>query len=120
VWVLGAAAIITMGISFVGPLTNLVGSIPGAVINGACIYLFGIIGAQGVAIMINRQVDLFDSKNLAVIATILTIGIGGTYGFPGGMIPFFGTQLPAIATASLAGILLNILVSFKKEETKVE
>jgi uracil permease len=120
VWVLGAAAVITMGISFVGPLANLVGSIPGAVINGACIYLFGIIGAQGVAIMINRQVDLFDSKNLAIIATILTVGIGGTYGFPGGMIPFFGTQLPAIATASLAGILLNVILSFKKEETKVE
>ena len=120
VWVLGAAAVITMGISFVGPLANLVGSIPGAVINGACIYLFGIIGAQGVAIMINRQVDLFDSKNLAIIATILTVGIGGTYGFPGGMIPFFGTQLPAIASASLVGILLNVILSFKKEETKVE
>lgn len=120
VWVLGAAAVITMIISFFSPLTNLVLSIPSSVINGACIYLFGIIGAQGVAIMIERKVDMFDSKTLAIIATILTIGLGGSYGFPGGMIPFFGVQLPAIATASLFGIVLNLLLSFKKDTAKVE
>lgn len=120
VWVLGTAAVITMVISFFNPLTNLVLSIPSSVINGACIYLFGIIGAQGVAIMIERKVDLFDAKNLAIIATILTIGLGGTYGFAGGMIPFFGTQLPAIATASLFGILLNVALSFKKDTQNIE
>ena len=120
VWVLGAAAIITMFISFFSPLTNLVLSIPSSVINGACIYLFGIIGAQGVAIMIERKVDMFSSKNLAVIAVILIVGLGGTYGFPGGMIPFFGTNLPAIATASIMGIVINLALSFKKAEEVVE
>jgi len=120
VWVLGAAAIITMFISFFSPLTNLVLSIPSSVINGACIYLFGIIGAQGVAIMIERKVDMFSSKNLAVIAVILIIGLGGTYGFPGGMIPFFGSNLPAIATASVMGIVINLALSFKTSEDVVE
>jgi uracil permease len=120
VWVLGAAAIITMIISFLSPLTNLVLSIPSSVINGACIYLFGIIGAQGVAIMIERKVDMFSSKNLAVIAVILTIGLGGSYGYPGGMIPLFGGNYPAIATASVVGILLNLALSFKKSSTTVE
>ncbi len=120
VWVLGAAAIITMIISFLSPLTNLVLSIPSSVINGACIYLFGIIGAQGVAIMIERKVDMFSSKNLAVIAVILTIGLGGSYGYPGGMIPLFGGNFPAIATASVVGILLNLALSFKKDTTTVE
>ncbi len=120
VWVLGAAAVITMFISFFSPLTNLVLSIPSSVINGACIYLFGIIGAQGVAIMIERKVDMFSSKNLAVIAVILIVGLGGTYGFPGGMIPFFGANLPAIATASVMGIVINLALSFKKSEDVVE
>lgn len=115
VWVLGVAAVITMVISFVNPLSALVLTIPASVINGACIYLFGIIGAQGIAIMIERKVDMFNSKNLAIIATILTIGLGGTYGFAGGMIPAFGFQLPAIATASVFGILLNLALSFTKE-----
>lgn len=116
--VLGAAAVITMIIAFFTPLSNLVNSIPGSVIGGVSIYLFGVIGAQGIAIMINRKVDLFNSRNLAVIATILVIGLGGNYGFAGGMIPFFGAKLPAIATAALVGIVLNLILSIgKKNET---
>ncbi len=119
VWVLGGAAIITMIIAFFSPIANAVNTIPSAVINGACIYLFGVIGAQGVAIMLNRKVDLFSAKNLAVIATILVIGLGGSYIFKDGMIPVAGLKLPAIATASLFGILLNLLLSIpmgKKSE----
>jgi uracil permease len=115
--VLGAAAIITMIISFFTPLSNLVNTIPGSVIGGVSIYLFGIIGAQGIAIMINRKVDLFDSRNLAVISIILVVGLGGNYGFPGGMIPFFGAQLPAIASAALLGIVTNLVLSFGKNKT---
>ena len=113
--VLGAAAIITMIISFFTPLSKLVNTIPGAVVGGVSIYLFGIIGAQGIAIMINRKVDLFNARNLAVISTILVIGLGGNYGFAGGMIPFFGMQLPAIATAALVGIVLNLLLSIGRK-----
>ncbi|MHB0895912.1 MAG: uracil-xanthine permease family protein, partial [Spirochaetales bacterium] len=91
--VLGAAAIMAIVLSFLQPLSNAIRSVPSSVINGACIYLFGVIGAQGVAIMINKKVDLFDSRNLAVIAVILVIGLGGAYGFPNGMIPVFGAQL---------------------------
>ena len=120
VWMLGAAAIITMIISFFRPLTAAVNSIPSPVINGACIYLFGIIAAQGVAIMINRKVDLFNARNLAVIATILVIGIGGNYAFPGGNIPFFGAQLPAIAVASIFGILLNLILSIGEKKRTEE
>jgi uracil permease len=106
VWVLGAAAIITMIISFFTPLANLIYTLPSAVIGGASIYLFGVIAAQGIAIMIEKKVDLFDAKNMAIIAVILIFGIGGTFLF-GGVIPLFGMELPAIATASIAGILLN-------------
>ena len=125
--VLGAAALITMLISFFTPLSNIVSSIPNAVVGGVSIYLFGVIGAQGIAIMINRKVDMFDARNLAVIATILVIGLGGSYGFvsnatpDGGMIPFMGMQLPAIATAALVGIVLNLILSIgRKKETQPE
>jgi uracil permease len=78
------------------------------------VFLFGVIGAQGIAIMINKHVDMFDARNLSVIATILIIGIGGSFGFPNGMIPVFGAKLPAIATAALFGIVLNLLLSINK------
>ncbi len=116
-YVLGVTAIFAMAISFFKPITGLVQSVPTAVIDGACIYLFGVIAAQGIAIMVNQKVDFFNPRNLAVIATVLIIGIGGTFGFDNGMIPVFGYQFPAIATASIFGILLNLLlgIAFKKK-----
>ncbi len=108
-------AVLTMVVAFFSPVSQIVNSIPGAVIGGVSIYLFGVIGAQGIAIMINRKVDLFSAKNLAVISTILVIGLGGSYVF-NGMIPFFGGKLPAIATAALFGIVLNLVLSIGKKK----
>ncbi|MFA5068239.1 MAG: solute carrier family 23 protein, partial [Candidatus Izemoplasmatales bacterium] len=110
IWVLGGAAILTMGLAFLSPIANLLNTIPQAVIGGASIYLFGVIAAQGIAIMIEKKVDMFSSKNLAIIALILIIGIGGAFGFDqSGNIPIFGTTLPAIATASIVGIVVNAI-----------
>jgi uracil permease len=112
--VLILAAILTMIISCFTPLINIIYSIPTSVIGGLSIYLFGVIGAQGITIMIDRKVDMFSSKNLAVIAVILIVGLGGSFGFEGGMIPMFGIEAPAIATAAVVGILLNLALSIKE------
>ncbi|KPU45112.1 uracil permease [Oxobacter pfennigii] len=112
--VLIVAAVITMVISFSGTLSAVVNSIPGAVIGGITIYLFGVIGVQGLAIMISQQVDMFDTRNLAIISTILTIGLGGTFAFEGGLIPMFGLKLPAIATAAVFGIIINALLGINR------
>ncbi len=109
------AAVITMIIACFTPLSAAVYSIPPAVIGGISIYLFGVIAAQGVTIMISKKVDMFDSRNLAVIAVIFIIGLGGSFGFEGGMIPIFGIQLPAIATAAIFGIILNLILSIGKK-----
>lgn len=114
--VLILAACITMVISCFTPLINAVYSIPKCVIGGLSVYLFGVIAAQGITIMMDKKVDMFSSKNLAVIAIVLIIGLGGSFGFPGGMIPMFGVQFPAIATAAVAGIVLNLLLSFGKQQ----
>ena len=107
--VLITAAIITMVISLFTPLSAAVYSIPNAVIGGVSIYLFGVIAAQGIAIMIDKKVDLFSAKSLAIIATILIVGLGGSFQFEDGLIPLFGFEAPAIATAAVFGILLNLL-----------
>lgn len=111
IYVLMVAAVFTMIISCFTPLINAIYSIPTSVIGGLSIYLFGVIAAQGITIMMDRKVDMFSSKNLAVIAIILIVGLGGSFGFEGGMIPMFGIELPAIATAAIVGILLNLLLS---------
>ena len=114
--VLIGAAIVAMVISCFTPLINAIYAIPTPVIGGLEVYLFGAIAAQGIAIMIERKTDMFSSKNIAVIACIMVIAIGGQYKF-GGNIPFFGVDVPCIAGAAVFGILLNLLLSIgeKKE-----
>ncbi len=118
--VLIAAAVIAMVISFFTPLTKAIYAIPTAVIGGLEIFLFGAIAAQGIAIMIDRKVSLFESKNIAVIAAIMIIGIGGNYKFEGGAIPFFGMKVPCIAGAAIFGIFLNLILSIGKKKPETE
>ena len=122
-WVyrLQTAAIIAMVVSFFTPLIQGIYAIPLPVIGGLEIYLFGAIAAQGVAIMIDKKVDMFSAKNIAVIASIMVIGIGGQYAF-GGNIDFFGINVPCIAGAAIFGILLNLLLSIgeKKKDAEVQ
>lgn len=113
--VLMAAAVIAMIISCFTPLINAIYAIPTAVIGGLEVYLFGAIAAQGIAIMVEKKVDLFSSKNIAIIATIMIIGLGGQYAF-GGSIPFFGMNIPCVAGAAIFGILLNLLLSIGEKK----
>lgn len=117
--VLVVAAIIAMVVSCFTPLIQAIYAIPTAVIGGLEIYLFGAIAAQGVAIMIDKHVDMFSSKNIAVIASIMVIAIGGNYAF-GGNIPFFGVNVPCIAGAAIFGIILNLFLSIGEKKTADE
>ena len=117
-----AAGVIAILLGFVGKLAALVGTIPVAVTGGLAIYLFGVIGMQGVALMLAEKVNLYDPKQLAIGAAVMVIGIGGHIGY-GGNIPIpiltglFPDGLPAIATAAVVGIILNaIFLIFKPPE----
>jgi uracil permease len=111
--VLIAAGVIAILLGFVGKLAGFVQTVPLAVSGGLAIYLFGVIGMQGIALMQEHKVSMFDPRNLAVGATIMVIGIGGNIGFEGGFLPIpflqgiFPSGLPAIATAAVLGIIVN-------------
>ena len=112
--VLFTAAVIAMALGFVGKLAGLVATIPVAVTGGLAIYLFGVIGMQGVALIQSEKVNLFEPRNLAVSATILILGIGGNLALANQLFPFqipyiFPDGIPAIVFAALVGILLNLL-----------
>jgi uracil permease len=112
--VLMAAGVMAILLAFIGTLAALVGTIPVAVTGGLAIYLFGVIGMQGVALLQSERVNLFDPRNLAIGAIILILGIGGNLALPNGLYPFkipvaFPSGIPAIVFAALVGILLNLL-----------
>jgi len=114
------AGCIAMILGFIGPLADIVSSVPTAVSGGLAIYLFGVIGMQGIALMMAEKVNLYDPKNLAIGAVILIVGIGGNIGFPGGFLPIpllksiFPFGWPAIATGAVAGILMNLITNIWK------
>ena len=108
--VLAVASIIAMVVSCFTPLIRVIYGIPLAVIGGIVVYCFGAIAAQGIAILIDKGVSMFDSKNIAVIALVCIIGLGGQYAF-GGTIPFFSMNVPCVAGAAIAGILLNLILT---------
>lgn len=118
------AGAICILLSFVGKLSAALATIPVFVSGGLALYLFGVIGMQGIALMQAHAVDLFDPRQLALGAVILTVGIGGNIGFDGGFLPIpvpglFPQGLPAIATAALLGITLNLLFTLLRPSPPV-
>lgn len=120
--VLMAAGGMAIIIGFFGKLVALVNTMPAAVVGGLSIYLFGVIGMQGVALIQSEKVNLFDPKQLAVGSVILILGIGGNLSLADGVFPFpvpflFPNGIPAIVFAAIVGILINLVfLLFKTPE----
>ena len=101
------AAIMCMVISFFGPFVAFLDSIPGCVMGGVCVTLYGFIACSGLKMI--QQVDLNKNKNLFVVASILIPGIGG-------MAMAIGkVTLTTTACALILGIIVNTLLSKSKE-----
>ncbi|NLM86610.1 MAG: xanthine permease [Clostridiales bacterium] len=115
--VMMVAGILAMVISCFTPFIQVIFGIPQAVIGGLEIYLFGAIAVQGIAILIEKGVSMFDSKNIAIIAVIMTFGLGVNYFF-GGNINFFGLNVPAVAGAAVLGIVLNLILTIGDKRAK--
>jgi uracil permease len=112
--VLITAGVIAILLGFVGKLAALIHTVPVAVTGGLALYLFGVIGMQGVALIQSEKVNLFEPRQMAVGAVILVAGIGGAIGLPNGLFPFrlpglFPNGMPAIVFAAVVGILLHLL-----------
>jgi uracil permease len=109
-----AAGVICILLAFVGKLSAFVATIPVFVSGGLALYLFGVIGMQGIALMQEHKVNMFEPLPLALGAVIMVIGIGGNIGYEGGFLPIkipglFPNGLPAIATAAVMGIVMNLV-----------
>lgn len=102
------AAVMCVVISFFGPFVAFLDSIPGCVMGGVCITLYGFIAVSGLKMI--QKVDLNQNKNLFVVAAILIPGIGG-------MAMAIGkVTITAIACALILGIIANVVLSKAKDE----
>ena len=101
-------AILAVLISFVSPFVAFLDSIPGCVMGGVCITLYGFIAVSGLKML--QKVDLEENKNLFTASVILIAGIGG-------MAMSIGkVTITSIACALILGILVNSVLSLKKDD----
>ena len=113
------AAILTIGIGFITPVTALLSTIPACVTGGVSLVLYGFIASSGVKMLINEKVDFSDNKNIFVASTILIAGIGGlTIQFGNPLNPTI--KITSIAVAMILGIFLNGILSIKKKNKNEE
>ena len=99
-------AIMAILISFVSPFVALLDSIPGCVMGGVCVTLYGFIAVSGLKMI--QKVDLEDNANLFTVSVILICGIGG-------MAMAIGpVKITSIACALILGIIVNLLLHRKK------
>ncbi len=115
-----AAGLGCMILSFFTPFVVVINSIPKCVMGGACIAMYGFIAVSGLQML--RNVDLGDSRNLYVVASILVCGIGGlTFNF--GWNEIAGTPmftLTALASALIIGSVVNAITHSGKDKEKEE
>jgi uracil permease len=108
VWVIGGAAVIAVVLSFFRKFGAVIQTIPGPVLGGISMLLFGIIASSGLRTLVESGVDYKDKRNLTISSVILVIGIGG------GRLAFNVTgevefQLAGVAFATVAGVILNLI-----------
>jgi len=98
------AALLAIGVAFIGKLGGLLATIPVPVMGGILLILFGIITSVGMGTLIKAKVDLGNSRNMIIVALILVFAIGGMT-FNIGGVAFGGIGLGAIL-----GVILNLLL----------
>ena len=102
VWVITAAACFVGLMSFIGPISAFIQTIPAAVFGGCAMILYGFIAASGLKTIIANKVNLENSKNLIIVSVILTVGVGG--------VVFLNAAFGGVALAMVLGVILNLIL----------
>ena len=107
--VIRLAAVYAIVLSFIPKVSEIIGSMPTAIIGGVSFILYGMISAVGVRNVVENRVDFTKSRNLIIAAIILVTGLG----FSDGLTFNVGSTsitLTSLALAAIFGILLNAIL----------
>ncbi|NUE80444.1 uracil permease [Snodgrassella alvi] len=101
------AAVFAIFMAFFGKFNAFLSSIPLPVMGGIMLLLFGTIASLGLKTLIDAKVDLMEPRNLVIVSSVLTVGIGG-------MVVKIGTMAFAgVGLCALLAIVLNLLLPAK-------
>ena len=118
VWTIFTTAIMCIVLAFIYPVMVFIESIPGCVVGGISIALYGFIAVSGLRMF--KHVDLDNSKNLFVVAAIMVTGLGGLVLNFGGTFDAPTVQISSIASALILGIIVNLILKPGKADVRKE
>ncbi|MCI8622857.1 MAG: uracil-xanthine permease [Provencibacterium sp.] len=103
-FVLEIASVFAIGLGLFGKVGALLQTIPGPVMGGVSILLFGMIAAIGIRTLAESRLDFSHSRNLIIVALILVVGLGLSGGVSIG-----GFQISGLFLAVVLGVIGNQL-----------
>lgn len=101
--VIAGAAFLSIICSFVGKLSMLIQTIPGPVIGGISFLLYGMIGASGIRILVDSQVDYGLSRNLTLTSVVFVTGLSEI------AVEFGDIELTGMVLACIVGMILSLV-----------
>lgn len=101
--VIAGAAVLSIICSFVGKLAMLIQTIPGPVIGGISFLLYGMIGASGIRILVDSQVDYGRSRNLMLTSIVFVTGLSGI------KVNLGNIQLTGMVLACVVAMILSLI-----------
>ncbi len=114
VWVIGTAAIISIIMSFFGIIAASFTTIPDPVLGGVSMILYGFISINGLKVLIEKQVDFNNIKNVIIASTMLIFGLGGAViTISGGDM---SVSLTGLSLAAIIGIILNLILKPERKD----
>ncbi|MGO3397925.1 MAG: pyrimidine utilization transport protein G [Serratia proteamaculans] len=103
-----AAAVVAIVLGFSPKFGALIHTIPGPVLGGASVVVFGLIAVAGARIWVQNKVDLGDNGNLIMVAVTLVLGAGDF------ALTIGNFTMGGIGTATFGAIILNTLLRKRK------
>src|SRR5476649_1362130 len=103
-----AAGLVAIILGFYPKFGALIHTIPGPVLGGASIVVFGLIAVAGARIWVQNNVDLNQNGNLIMVAVTLVLGAGNF------SLTLGGFTMGGIGTATFGAILLNALLKNRR------
>ena len=107
------AAIFAIAMAFFGKFNALLGSIPMPVMGGIMILLFGTIASLGLKTLIDAKVDLMNPKNLVIVSTVLTTGVGGM------LVKIGSFSFAGVGLCAVLAIVLNLIIPNREQTEEV-
>ncbi|MCI8441940.1 MAG: uracil-xanthine permease [Provencibacterium sp.] len=103
-FVLEIASVFAIALGLFGKVGAILQTIPGPVMGGVSILLFGMIAAVGIRTLAESRLDFSHSRNLIIVALILVVGLGLSGGVSIG-----GFQISGLFLAVVLGVIGNQL-----------